>query len=52
MRARTWALKDLFSDVLMGIGVEEYDSTERDVTERPIVNKASQLQNLLDEAGE
>ena len=52
MRARTWALKDLFSDVLMGIGVEEYDSTERDVTERPVVNKASQLQNLLDEAGE
>lgn len=37
MRARSWALKDTFSDVLLGVSIEEYDnfSDEKDVTEIP-----------------
>lgn len=37
MRARSWALKDTFSDVLLGVAIQEYDEMpgEKDVTEIP-----------------
>lgn len=45
MRARSWALKDCFADVLMGIGIVEYDHNgdpdQRDVS--PVVNSLNGL---------
>lgn len=50
MRARSWALKDCFADVLFGIGIMEYDHNqtadtfaEKDVT----TSKVSALNNLI-----
>ena len=50
MRARTWALKDVFTDVLSGIGIMEYDThsaSGKDVTVTSN-NKALSLQAILD----
>lgn len=52
MRARSWALKDTFSDVLLGVSIDEYDNVpiEKDVTEIPenkYAPKKSSLNELL-----
>lgn len=58
MRARSWALKDSFADVLMGIGIVEYDSNkdpnERDVSSEKIegLNKIMNLPERPREASE
>ena len=52
MRARTTALKDTFSDVLMGIAIEEYDNVyQKDVTpaiETELTNNGLKKSSLLD----
>lgn len=51
MRARSWALKDVFADVLMGIAIKEYDGffDEKDVTpEKGPKKETETAKNLTD----
>lgn len=51
MRARSWALKDVFGDVLNGISILEYDTfEEKDVTQTSTNMKKSELNDLIEGA--
>jgi hypothetical protein len=55
LRARAWALKDLFSDVLSGASLAEYDLDElpeTGVISQPVADKAAQLKAALSERKE
>lgn len=53
MRARSWALKDVFGDVLNGISILEYDAfEEKDVTQTSTNMKKSELNDLIEEVAD
>lgn len=53
MRARSWALRDKFTDVLRGLGIaEEVRDTEIDITPRPVRENAIQIATQAAQAGD
>ena len=45
MRSRSWALKDIFPDVLLGVAIFEYDNFKEDV--REVNDKANNFRSLV-----
>ena len=45
MRSRSWALKDIFPDVLLGVAIYEYDNFKEEV--REVSDKANNFRSLV-----
>ena len=45
MRSRSWALKDIFPDVLLGVAIFEYDNFKEDA--REVNDKANNFRSLV-----